>query len=154
MVAARRGPTAERKDGSGGQGGRPSYAKLIKGELQKKNGRIQEAITQFQEAQSILDTWIGRCVLGKAFLEIKAYPDAHSLLDSCLTHNGEAASVFFDDTPTYHVVAAMYYYIGRAQEGLGSLAAKESYQKFLAIKAKTDWDDPLVKEARRRLGTL
>jgi serine/threonine protein kinase/Tfp pilus assembly protein PilF len=131
-----------------------AYANLIKGELKKKNGQIQEAITQFQEAQGILDSWIGRCILGKAFLEIKAYPDAHSLLDSCLTHKGEAASVFFDDTPTYHVVASMYYYIGRAQEGLGSLAAKESYQKFLAIKAKTDWDDPLVKDARRRLATL
>jgi hypothetical protein len=82
------------------------------------------------------------------------FPDAHSALDACLTHNGEAASVFFDDTPTYHVIASIYYYIGRAQEGLGSLAAKESYQKFLAVKANADWDDPLVKDARRRLGNL
>ncbi len=130
------------------------YAKLIRGELKKKHGEIQEAIIQFQEAQSILDTWIGRCTLGKALLEIKAYPDAYSALDSCLTHNGEAASVFFDDTPTYHFVTSTYYYIGRAQEGLGSPAAKESYQKYLAVKANADWDNPLVQDARRRLNNF
>jgi len=128
-----------------------AYAKLIEGEIKRKDGQIQEAITLFQEAQTLLDTWIGRCILGKAYLEIEAYPDAHNALDSCLTHNGEAASVFFDDTPTYHVVAPIQYYIGRAQEGLGSLAAADSYRNFLAIKEKADWDDPLVKDARQRL---
>jgi tetratricopeptide (TPR) repeat protein len=128
-----------------------AYAKLIEGELSRLEGKLPEAISKFQEAQALLDTWIGRCVLGRAFLEIEGYPDAHTALDSCLTHSGEAASVFSDDTPTYHFVAAIHYYLGRAQEGLGSAAAAESYQNYLTLKEKADWDDPLITDARRRL---
>jgi serine/threonine protein kinase/tetratricopeptide (TPR) repeat protein len=128
-----------------------AYAKLIKGEIEQKNDRIQEAIALHQEAQNILDTWIGRCILGKAYLEIEVFPDAHSYLDSCLEHRGEAASVFFEDNPTFHVVAPIHYYLGRAQEGLGSGAAAESYQRYISIKEKTDWDDPLLSDARKRL---
>jgi hypothetical protein len=47
----------------------------------------------------------------------------------------------------------VHYYLGRAQEGLKSPAAAESFRTFLAIKqtaeAKTD---PLIEDARRRLG--
>ncbi len=128
-----------------------AYAKLIEGELSRLEGNLPEAISKFQEAQALLDTWIGRCILGRAFLEIKEYPDAHTALDSCLTHRGEAASVFSDDTPTYHFVAAIHYYLGRAQEGLGSAAAAESYQNYLTIKERADWDDPLITDARQRL---
>jgi tetratricopeptide (TPR) repeat protein len=130
------------------------YAKLLEGEIHRKNGRTAEAVSLFQEAQAILDTWIGRSLLGKALIDIQAWPDAHSALDSCLTNRGEAASVFFDDTPTFHYVAQIYYYIGRAQEGLGSPAAADSYRKFLSIKEKADTEDPLVKDAQARLTSL
>ncbi len=129
-----------------------AYAKLIEGEIKQEQGEIQEAILLFQEAQTILDTWLGRFILGKAFLEIESYPEAYSALDSCIRQSGEAASVFFDDTPTYHVVAPIYYYLGRAQEGLGSPASKDSYQKFLDIRQKADQEDPLIKDARDRIG--
>jgi hypothetical protein len=56
--------------------------------------------------------------------------------------------------PSYHVLPPIYYYLGRAQEGLGSAAAAESYQKYLEIKEKEDWGDPLVKDARQRLSSL
>lgn len=130
------------------------YAKLLEGEIHRKSGRTSQAISLFQEAQGILDTWIGRCLLGKALINMQAWPDAHSSLDSCLTNKGEAASVFFDDTPTFHFVAQIYYYIGRAQEGLGSPAAADSYRKFLSIKEKADSDDPLIEDARNRLASL
>jgi tetratricopeptide (TPR) repeat protein len=128
-----------------------AYAKLIKGELKRLEGKLPEAISLYQEAQTLLDTWIGSFILGRALVEIEGYPDAHTALDSCLTHSGAAASVFSDDTPTYHVVSPVYYYLGRAQDGLGSAAAKESYEGFLSIKEKADWDDPLITDARRRL---
>ncbi len=119
-----------------------------------KQGKIPEVVGLFQEAQIILDTWLGRFALGRAFLELEAYPDAYSELDACLNHRGEATSIFFDGVPSYHVLPPIYYYLGRAQEGLGSAAAAESYQKYLEIKEKEDWGDPLVKDARQRLSSL
>jgi serine/threonine protein kinase/Tfp pilus assembly protein PilF len=130
------------------------YAKLIEGEFKRISGSTQEAITLIQEVQAIQDTWIGRLFLGKALLEMKAYPDAYSALDSCLSRMGEAASLFFDDTPTYFITAQIHYYIGRAQEGLRSPAAAESYRRFLKIKEKADRENPLVSDARNRLNKL
>ena len=43
--------------------------------------------------------------------------------------------------------------MGRAQEGLGSAAAADSYKAFLAIKQKGD-EQGLVADARRRLTAL
>ncbi len=130
-----------------------AYAKIIEGEILKENGRIQEAIGLFNEAQGILDTWLGRFSLGKAYLDIEAYPDAHNELKICLDRQGETASVFFNDVPSLHYLALIYYYLGRAQEGLGSDAAAESYQMFLKIKANSDEGDPLVEDCLRRLAS-
>jgi len=58
------------------------------------------------------------------------------------------------DIPSYRYLAPVNYYLGRAQEGLGSGAASESYDKFLKIKEKDDGSDPMVKDARSRLGSL
>ena len=128
-----------------------AYAKIIEAEILKKKGRIHEAIEFFNQAQEILDTWLGRFSLGKAYLEIKAFPDAHKELDSCLKRHGETASVFFNDVPSIHYLPLIYYYLGRAQEGLGSPAAAESYQTFLKIKANSDEGDSLVEDCLRRL---
>jgi serine/threonine protein kinase/tetratricopeptide (TPR) repeat protein len=131
-----------------------AYAKIIEAEISKKNGKIQEAIGLFNQAQETLDTWLGRFSLGKAYLDVKAFPDAHKEFDSCLKRHGEATSVFFNDVPSLHYLPLVYYYLGCAQEGLGSPAAKESYQKFLDIKANSDEGDPLVADCLRRLSVL
>jgi tetratricopeptide (TPR) repeat protein len=131
-----------------------AYAKIIEGEIIKKKGKFHEAIELFNQAQEILDTWLGRFSLGKAYLDVKAFPDAHKELDSCLKRHGEAASVFFNDVPSLHYLPLIHYYLGRAQEGLGSPAAKESYQKFLKIKENADKGDPLVEDCLRRLALL
>jgi len=128
-----------------------AYGKIIEGKILKKSGRIQEAIGLFNQAQEILDTWLGRFSLGKAYLDIEAYPDAHNELKACLDRQGEATSVFFNDVPSLHYLALIYYYLGRAQEGLGSDAAAESYQTFLKIKANSDNGDSLVEDCIRRL---
>ena len=128
-----------------------ALAKIIEGEILRKDGNIHKAIELFNQAQEILGTWLGSFSLGKAYLEIQAFPEAHRELDVCLTHLGEAASVFFNDVPTLHYQPLIYYYLGRAQEGLGSPAAAESYRKFLEIKANADEGDPLVEDCLRRL---
>jgi hypothetical protein len=88
--------------------------------------------------------------LGKAYLEAGAFTEAHSEFEVCLERRGEATSVFIDDLPTYAYLPPVYYYLGRAQEGLKSAAAADSYRTFLSIRKEGE-EDPLVADARRRL---
>jgi predicted Zn-dependent protease len=129
-----------------------AYAKLIRGEMKLAENKVPEAIQLFQEAQNLVDSWLGRFALGKAYLNAKAFTEAHSEFELCLKRQGEAASVLLDDLPSFRYLPPVYYFLGQTQEGLDSPAASESYQKFLTIKEKSD-QDPLVKDARRRLNT-
>jgi tetratricopeptide (TPR) repeat protein/predicted Ser/Thr protein kinase len=128
------------------------YAKLIAGEAQLKKGNARDALSSFQEGQKLADTWLGHFDLGRAYLEAGAFTEASSEFDVCLKRRGEATSVFLDDVPSYHVLPAVYYYQGRAREGLNSPGAAESYKTFLSIKEKGA-GDPLVADAQRRLAT-
>jgi len=129
-----------------------AFAKLIGGELSKARGDVPGAIQLYREAQALVDMWYGRFLLGCAYLETKAYSEAYSEFDQCLKRRGEATSVFFTDLPTFRYLPPVYYYLGRAQEGLKSNAASDSYKAFLVIKEKAD-GDWMIKDARQRLGT-
>ena len=128
-----------------------AYAKLIDGEVELKRGRAADAVKLFREAQKLADTWFGRFDLGLAYLDAEAFTEAYSEFELCLKRRGEATAAFLDEVPTYRLVPPVYYYLGRAQEGLKSPAAADSYKTFLAIKEKSG-EDPLVADARRRIG--
>lgn len=128
------------------------YAKLITGEAQLKKGNARDALNAFQEAQKMADTWLGHFDLGRAYLDAGAFTEASSEFDVCMQRRGEATSVFLDDVPSYHVLPVVYYYQGRAREGLNSPGAAESYKAFLAIK-QNGAGDPLVADAQRRIGS-
>jgi tetratricopeptide (TPR) repeat protein len=128
-----------------------AYARLIAGELALKQGDPREAIQHFQQANKLADTWLGHFDLGRAYLEAGAFTEADSEFDTCLKRRGEAAAVFLDEIPSYRYLPPVYYYLGRAREGLKSPGAAESYRIFLKIKEKGG-DDPLVTDARKRLG--
>ena len=130
------------------------YAKLIGGELSRARGDIGNAVSLFHEAKDSIDTWIGHFFLGRAYLQAEDYTAAYSEFETCLKRGGETASVFLNDLPTHHYLPPAYYYFGRAQEGLGSEGASDSYNKFLKIKEKDDGSDQMVKDARRRLDSL
>jgi serine/threonine protein kinase/tetratricopeptide (TPR) repeat protein len=132
-----------------------SYAKIIGGELSLARGDVPGAASLFQEALGIVDTWLGRFAMGKAYLEAGEYTEAYSEFEACLKRRGEAISVFLDDLPSYHRFPPVYYYLGRSQEGLGSPSASESYQNFLDIKSRSDQDikDPMVTDAKARVST-
>ena len=127
-----------------------AYSRLIQGEVELREGALAKAIKTFHEAQAQVDTWIGRVALGRAYLAAGQFTEAHSEFETCLKRRGEAASVFLDDLPTMRYLPQVYYYMGRAQEGLGIPAARESYGKFLEIKSGAK-GDPLVEDAKRRL---
>jgi serine/threonine protein kinase/tetratricopeptide (TPR) repeat protein len=132
-----------------------AYGKLIGGSLSLKRGDTTSALKLFEEAQTLVDTWLGRFALGRAYLEAAAFAEAYSEFEKCEKRKGEAASIFLNDLPTYRYLDSLYYYLGRAQEGQGSKeAARQSYQKFLEIKSKADPGDPQVADAMKRFGNL
>ena len=127
-----------------------AYGKVLEGEMYVKRGDAKRAIALLVEAQKIADTWIGRLDLGRAYLEAGAYTEADSELERCLKRRGEASAILLDDVPTFRAFPPVYYYLARAQEGLKSPAAADSYKTLLSMKEKGD-ELGLVADARRRV---
>ena len=130
------------------------FARLIGGELSRTKDEFGDAVNLFHGAKDIVDSWLVHFFLGHAYLQVEDYTAASSEFEICLKRSGEAVSIFLNDLPTYHYLPSVHYYLGRAQEGIGSDAASESYQKYLKIKEKNDGTDPMVKDARQRLDSF
>jgi serine/threonine protein kinase/tetratricopeptide (TPR) repeat protein len=126
-----------------------AYGKLLDGEIQLKRNKTQEALKLFLESRKLSDTWMGHFDAGRAYVELGAFAEADSELETCQKRRGEATALFLDESPTYYVFPSVYYYLGRAQEGLKSSAATDSYKAFIEIKG--GGQDPLLADARRRL---
>lgn len=131
-----------------------AYAKLLEGEAQLARHNPHGAVPLFQDAGKLVDMWLAHLDLARAYVEAGAFPEASSEIDICVRRRGEATAVFFDDLPSYRYFPPVYYYMGRVLEGLKSGGALQSYQKFLAIKARADEGDPLVADARQRSDVL
>ena len=131
-----------------------AFAKLIEGYASLYKRDIPAALNSFTEARSLADTWLGRFAMGRAYLEAEEYTEAASEFENCEKRQGEAIAIFLNDLPSFRYLDSLYYYIGRAKEGMGITGYSEAYKKFLKIKENEDWGDPLVKEARKRLGSL
>ncbi|MEO8025412.1 MAG: tetratricopeptide repeat protein, partial [Bryobacteraceae bacterium] len=126
-----------------------AYAKLIEAEDLARGGKPAEAIQIFQEARQMVDTWIGHFLLGRTYLDAKAFAEADSEFDTCWKRRGEATDLYFDYGPTTRYLPIVLYYQGRSREGLGSPAAAESYKAFLDARAKSE-PDAQVRDARKR----
>lgn len=127
-----------------------ALGKLIEGEIAIAAGRLPDAVNLFQEAQKLADSWLGRFDLGLAYLAAERYPEADNEFDLCIKRRGEAGAVFLNDEPTLRYVPPVYYYEGRARQGLQSASATEFYKTFVTIK-QANPADPLVRDAARRL---
>jgi tetratricopeptide (TPR) repeat protein len=127
-----------------------ALGKLVDGEIALASGRLPEAVNLFQEGQKLADSWLGRFDLGLAYLAAERYPDADNEFDMCIKRRGEATAVYLNDEPTLRYMPPVYYYQGRARQGLQSPSATEFYKTFVSIK-QADPADPLVRDAERRL---
>jgi eukaryotic-like serine/threonine-protein kinase len=137
---------------SGLQAEPQAYAKLVLGEIALKQHDSRSPIQLFTEANGIVDTWLGRFDLGRAYLEAGAFAEADSEFDRCVQRRGEAVELFMDDMPTYSYVPVVYYYEGRVQEGLKSPGFADFYRTYLNIRGNSA-EDPLVAEIHHRLGS-
>lgn len=128
------------------------YGQLLTGSLALKREDIKGAIAAFGNAQKISNTWMGHFYLGLAYLQNGSFTEADSEFELCLKRRGEVSAVFLDDVPTFRLLPPLYYYLGRAQEGLKSPAAVETYRTFL--KMQPGGSGELVADARRREAAL
>jgi eukaryotic-like serine/threonine-protein kinase len=128
-----------------------AYGKIVAGLLALKRKDNNEAIRQIKDANTLLDTWIGHFDLGRAYLEAGAFTEADSEFDACMKRQGEAIELFMDNVPTYAYFPPVYYYQGRAREGMKSAGFADFYKKYLGIRGQSS-DDPLVADIRHRLG--
>jgi eukaryotic-like serine/threonine-protein kinase len=108
-----------------------------------------EAIQSLEKAQKISNSWLGHFYLGKAYLQNGSFTEADSEFELCLKRRGEASAVFLDDVPTLRLVPPVYYFLARAQEGLKSPSAADTYRTFL--KMQPEGSSELISDARRRL---
>jgi tetratricopeptide (TPR) repeat protein/predicted Ser/Thr protein kinase len=127
-----------------------AYAKVIEGEIALASGDPRAAIKAFTDANNLVDTWIGRFGLGRAYLESGAFTEADSEFDRCIKRRGEALSLFNEES-TYGHFPTVYYYLGRVREGLKTAGFAESYRTYLSIRAKAG-EDPLLADVRKRAG--
>jgi eukaryotic-like serine/threonine-protein kinase len=128
-----------------------AYAKILDGVIALKAADRGAAIKAFTEANTLLDTWIGHFDLGRAFVDAGMFTQADSEFDRCIKRRGEVLALFLDEEPTYSFLPALYYYQGRAREGLGTVGFAESYRTYLNIREKAG-EDPLLPEVRKRSG--
>jgi len=129
-----------------------AYAKLILGEAALKGHNPGQALQLLTEAKNLEDFWIAHFDLGVAYLEAGAFVEADSEFDICIKRRGEVLELFNDDQPTYSYLPLVYYYQGRAREGLKSPGFADSYRTYLSIRGKAG-EDPLLAEIRRRLAS-
>lgn len=127
-----------------------AYGRLILAELALARGRPREAVEYAREAQKLSDTWLGRVLLGRAYLGISAFPEAYTELEAALKRVGEAAAVFLDDVPTLALLPPTYVYMGQAQAGLGSPASSSSFATYVELRGGGD-PHPMLAEARARM---
>jgi tetratricopeptide (TPR) repeat protein/predicted Ser/Thr protein kinase len=128
-----------------------AYGKIIDGLIALKRKDPNGAVKQITAANNLLDTWIGRFELGRAYLEAGAFTEADSEFDRCMKRRGEAIELFMDNVPTFAYLPDVYYYQGRVRQGMKSEGFADFYKTYLSIRGQST-DDPLVIDIRRRLG--
>ena len=128
-----------------------AYAKIVEGKLALQRGDKAQAIKNISDANNLLDTWIGRFELGRAYLEAGQFPEADSEFDRCLKRRGEALELLMDNVPTFGYVPYVYFYQGRVRQGLKTPAFADSYRTYLETRGQSS-EDPLVPEVRKSIG--
>jgi tetratricopeptide (TPR) repeat protein len=127
-----------------------AYGKILEGQIALKKRDFAQAINILNEANAVVDTWLGHFDLGRAYLAGGAFAQASSEFDRCIKRRGEGL-MFLDEDPSYGYMPPVYYYQGRAQEGLGTAGFADSYREYLKIRGASK-DDPLLPEVRKRAG--
>jgi tetratricopeptide (TPR) repeat protein/predicted Ser/Thr protein kinase len=125
---------------------------MIAGDFALKQRRLPNAVDAYREARKLHDSWIVHLLLGKAYVEASHFPEAVAELDAADNRKGEAADLFDSNTSSLRYLPPLYYWLGRAQEGLGATdAARKNYERYVAVRQNADSADQLLVDVRKRL---
>src|SRR5262245_59260283 len=130
-----------------------AHARIIEGELALRQNRPADAVEAFRAAVRLSSLWLAHFDLGIASISTGPQHAAEALaeFDTAVKRRGEATAVFLDDMPSFRYLAALPYWFGRAQEGVGMKGpSAESYKAYLALRPE-GLKDPLADDARSRL---
>jgi tetratricopeptide (TPR) repeat protein/tRNA A-37 threonylcarbamoyl transferase component Bud32 len=105
-----------------------AYAKVIEGQIALRMDDPRTAVTALTAANQLLDTWLGRLELGRAYLAANAFTQADSEFDRCINRRGE---LFLDEEPMFGLLPQVYYLRGMARQGLKSAGFAVSYRTFV-----------------------
>jgi tRNA A-37 threonylcarbamoyl transferase component Bud32/tetratricopeptide (TPR) repeat protein len=125
------------------------FTLLLDAEMQRARGAGARAVTGLEAARGAADAWIVHAELGEAELALGAFADAERELDICRARRGEGLTAFLDDAVTARYLPPVLYELARAKDSLHRSDAVDAYKAFLAIDSGAD--DPLVRDARRRI---
>jgi tetratricopeptide (TPR) repeat protein len=132
-----------------------AYAALIRGEIAAVQKRSAEMVEAYRDAQKRHDSWFGRFLLGRAYVETGHFAEALAELEIAAKRHGETTDAFFTDHQTLRYLPPMYYWLGRAQEGLGAIgSARTRYEEYVKLRPEADPGDALMADARERLRRL
>ena len=132
-----------------------AYSQLIDAEINLQQGHFSEAVQEIRESEKTHDSWISHFILGRAYAQAAHYPEALSEFQTCKKRWGETADLMFADTATLRYLPPLYYWLGRAQQGVGmKAAAQESYQQFLRLRESADPEDSVDAAARKMAASL
>lgn len=126
-----------------------AYAGLIEGLVTLQTGQHLQAIEQLTEAVATADLWLVRFHRGRAYFEGGYFVEALDEFTAASDRHGEATALFLDDLPTYHYIATLPYWLGRAQAELGM--TMEAAKSFNIYVARRPAGEPLAEDARQRL---
>jgi eukaryotic-like serine/threonine-protein kinase len=96
-----------------------AYARIIDAQAALREKRYSDAIETLQAAQKVIDLWLGRYVLGLAYLQAGYYAEALAEFETCMKRRGEATALFIDEMPTFRRLSALPSLLTRARDGLG-----------------------------------
>jgi tetratricopeptide (TPR) repeat protein len=128
-----------------------TWAKILEGKLALQRGNKDEGIKTLTDANALLDTWIGRFELGRAYLDAGLLVEADSEFDRCIKRRGEAVELFMDNMPTIGYFPAVYYYQGLVRQQLKDASYADSYRAYLTLRGQAG-EDPVLPEIRRSVG--
>ncbi len=126
------------------------YAPLLRARLLGAQGQRAGAADAMKALLERTDLWIVHAELAEAYLEVGAFKDAEREFQTCVAREGQGLCAFQDERESAVLVPPVLYGLARAKEAQHEPDASDAYRAFLAV--TTGADDPLVLDARRRLG--
>ena len=95
---------------------------MVRAAVLRQSGQPIEAIDLLRSAADLVDLWLVRYELGKAYLDTGMFVAAVDEFQRCRRRRGEATAIFMDQRPTFRYTMELPRLLALAEESLGKPA--------------------------------